>query len=65
MQLPFDITFQGFLFRITESKKVNAIEIILISKPYGFKGPIKDGLIYKLYYYLIVEGFIESEIELD
>jgi hypothetical protein len=65
MDLPFDIVFQGFLFKIMESKKENAIEIALISKPYGFKGTIKDGLIYKLFYYLISEGFIEEEVELD
>jgi hypothetical protein len=65
MDLPFDIVFQGFLFKVMESKKENTIEIALISKPYGFKGAVKDGLIYKLFYYLIAEGFIEEEIELD
>ena len=65
MELPFNIVFQGFLFKIIESKNENAIEVILMTKPYGFKGDVKKGLIYKLFYYLIAEGFIENETELD
>jgi hypothetical protein len=65
VDLPFDIVYQGFLFKIMESKKENAIEIALISKPYGSKGNIKKTLIFKLFYYLIAEGFIDEEIELD
>jgi hypothetical protein len=66
MDLPFDIVFQGFLFKISESKKHNnTIDVTLISKPYGYKGNVSDKLIYKLYYYLLLEGFVDSEVELD
>jgi hypothetical protein len=65
VEFPFDITFQGFTFKILEDNDDNTLEVALMSKPYGFKGEVSDGLIYKLYYYLRAEGFIDSDAEID
>ena len=66
MELPFDITYRGFTFRIMQSERHdNTIEVALLSKPYGFKGEINDDLIYKLFYYIQEEGFVDDETELD
>jgi predicted nucleotide-binding protein (sugar kinase/HSP70/actin superfamily) len=66
MELPFDITYRGFTFRIMQSERHdNTIEVALLSKPYGFKEEINDDLIYKLFYYIQEEGFVDDETELD
>jgi hypothetical protein len=66
VELPFNITYRGFTFKIANSKKYeNTIEVILMEKPYGYKGDVTDKLIYSLFYYLQQEGFIDNTTELD